>query len=317
MARATAEDKFILISGVKQKGALVGMTGDSIADAKALQLADVGLCMGSGCDVAKDNSDLVILDNNFCSIHSSIKWGRAIFENVRKFIQFQLTINIVLCFITILSGLTLGRTPLNVIQMLWTNLIMDILGAIAIGTEPYDPKVKASRVSRRAQIIKMEMWRQIIMHSAYQILVMVILMYFGPFIFFEETFNLVLTPKRINGEPTDRLKLDTMLFHTFILMNLFNQINCRIVEADERNIFKSFSPFKNYIFFLVFGLEIFVQQVMINSANTSFGSNLLDAGPLDTKMQLIAWILGLSPLLVNLIIKEIDLDKFNFTDPEK
>lgn len=143
------------------------MTGDSIADASALQLADVGLCMGSGCDVAKDNSDLVILDNNFSSIHSSIKWGRAIFENVRKFIQFQLTVNIVLCFITLLSGLTLGRTPLNVIQMLWTNLIMDVLGAIAIGTESYNPNIKTSRVSRRAQIIKMEMWRQILMHSAY------------------------------------------------------------------------------------------------------------------------------------------------------
>jgi P-type E1-E2 ATPase len=113
------------------------MTGDSIADAEALKKADVGLCMGSGCDVAKDNSDLVILDNDFVSIHRSVKWGRAIFDNVRKFIQFQLTINIVICFITILGGCTLGHAPLNVVQMLWTNLIMDILGAIAIGTEPY------------------------------------------------------------------------------------------------------------------------------------------------------------------------------------
>ena len=142
-------------------------------------------------------------------------------------------------------------------------------------------------------------------------------MYFGPLIFFDESFNLILTPKRINGEPTNRLKLDTMLFHTFILMSLFNQLNCRIVDADERNIFKTLNPFKNPIFFMVFGLELFVQQLMIHSANTSFGSNLLDAGPLDTKMQLTAWVLGLSPLLVNLVIKEIELDKFNFTDPEK
>jgi Ca2+-transporting ATPase len=113
------------------------MTGDSIADADALRKADVGLCMGSGCDVAKDNSDLVILDNNFISIYKSVQWGRTIFENVRKFLQFQLTINLVICFITILGGATLGHTPLNVIQMLWTNLIMDILGAIAIGTEPF------------------------------------------------------------------------------------------------------------------------------------------------------------------------------------
>jgi len=88
IARATSEDRFILVSGIKQKGGLVGMTGDSIADAEALRKADVGLCMGSGCDVAKENSDLVILDNNFVSIHRAIKWGRAIFDNVRKFLQF-------------------------------------------------------------------------------------------------------------------------------------------------------------------------------------------------------------------------------------
>jgi len=86
IARATAEDKFLLVAGIKQKGGLVGMTGASISDAMALKKADVGLCMGSGCDVAKDSSDLVILDNNFISIHKSVKWGRAIFDNVRKFI---------------------------------------------------------------------------------------------------------------------------------------------------------------------------------------------------------------------------------------
>lgn len=86
LARTTSEDKFVLISGTKQRGGIVAMTGDSISDAEALKKADIGLCMGSGCDVAKDNSDLVILDNNFNSIYRSIKWGRAIFENVKKFL---------------------------------------------------------------------------------------------------------------------------------------------------------------------------------------------------------------------------------------
>ena len=86
IARATAEDKFLLVAGIRQKGGLVGMTGDSIADADALKKADVGLCMGTGCDVAKDNSDLVILDNDFVSIYRAVKWGRALFDNVRKFI---------------------------------------------------------------------------------------------------------------------------------------------------------------------------------------------------------------------------------------
>jgi magnesium-transporting ATPase (P-type) len=87
LARCTAEDKQILVSAFKLNNGFVGMTGDSIADAKALRNANVGLCMGSGCDVAKDNSDLVILDNDFVSIHRAIKWGRAIFDNVRKFLQ--------------------------------------------------------------------------------------------------------------------------------------------------------------------------------------------------------------------------------------
>jgi Ca2+-transporting ATPase len=180
IARSTAEDKFLLVAGIKQKGGLVGMTGDSIADADALKKADVGLCMGSGCDVAKDNSDLVILDNNFVSIYKSIKWGRAIFDNVRKFIQFQLTVNIVVVFITLLGGMTIGHIPLNVVQMLWINLIMDVLGAIAIGTEPYKKsQEKSNRISRRDKIILAEVWRQVLVQSLYQILVMMFLMYAG------------------------------------------------------------------------------------------------------------------------------------------
>lgn len=88
IARCTPEDKFILVAGIQKLGGLVAMAGDSISDAEALKKANVGLCMGSGCDVAKDNSDLVILDDDFRSIHTAIKWGRAIFDNVRKFLQF-------------------------------------------------------------------------------------------------------------------------------------------------------------------------------------------------------------------------------------
>ena len=88
IARATPIDKFILIRGVQQESGLIGMAGDSIADSVALKTANVGFCMGSGCDVAKDNSDLIIVDNNFSSIFKSIKWGRAMFENSRKFIVF-------------------------------------------------------------------------------------------------------------------------------------------------------------------------------------------------------------------------------------
>jgi P-type Ca2+ transporter type 2C len=124
------------------------MTGEGIADADALLAADVGFCMGSGCDVAKDSSDLIVQDNDFESIHRSMLWGQATFNNVKKFAQFQLTVNIVICVSTIICGATLGRAPFSVIQMLWANLIMDILGAIALGTEKYQKDIPFQRVSR-------------------------------------------------------------------------------------------------------------------------------------------------------------------------
>mmetsp|Transcript_14890 Transcript_14890/g.25363 ORF Transcript_14890/g.25363 Transcript_14890/m.25363 type:complete len:791 (+) Transcript_14890:874-3246(+) len=313
IARCTSEDKFLLVSCIKQRGGLVCMTGDSIADAEALRKANVGLCMGSGCDVAKDNSDLVILDNDFVSIHRGIKWGRAIFDNVRKFLQFQLTINIVLCFVTLLSGFTLGRTPLNVIQMLWVNLIMDVLGAVAIGTEPYKNDTagasKSNRISRQDKIVLPEMWRQVLVQAAYQVLVMVFLMYFGELIFFETSFNLISEPNRdANNLPTSRLVLDTLLFHTFILMNLFNQVNCRVVEAEEINVFKTL--FNNPFFWAVFILELSVQQLMINVGGTSLGSALLGTAPLTQGMVITAWCLGAFTLVVNVGLKQIPMQHF-------
>jgi Ca2+-transporting ATPase len=240
------------------------MTGDSIADAEALRKADVGLCMGSGCDVAKENADLVILDNDFTSIHRAIRWGRAIFDNVRKFIQFQLTVNISLCFVTVLGGLSLGHPPLNVIQMLWVNLIMDTLGAIALGTEPCKTTGEAAgtvsrRISRRDRIMLPEMWRQVIGQAVYQILVMVVLMYFGGLMFFEESFNLITGPLRdkTTAEAAPRLVLDSICFHTFILMNLFNQINCRVVDANDINVFRTL--LNNGLFWVVMAFEIAVQ----------------------------------------------------------
>lgn len=180
------------------------MTGDSISDAMALKKASVGLCMGSGCQVAKDNSDLVILDNDFLSIHRAIKWGRITFDNVSKFIQFQLTVNISLCTVVFVSGATLGRPCFNVIQLLWINLIMDILGAIAIGTEPPDcshkvlmeegAEVNTKRISRKDKIILPVMWRNIIGQVAYQLVVLFTLIYLGQFMFFEKSFNLIWSP---------------------------------------------------------------------------------------------------------------------------
>jgi Ca2+-transporting ATPase len=316
IARCTSEDKFVFVCGIKQKGGLVGMTGSSISDAQALKKADVGLCMGSGCDVAKDNADLVILDNNFLSIHKSIQWGRTIFDNVRKFLQFQLTINIVICFVTILGGFTIGVAPLNVIQMLWANLIMDILGAIAIGTEPYiqgTSEVCSNRISRKDAIMNSVMWRQILCQCAYQILVMVILMYFGGMMFFKHSFNLIKEPNRDQeGNPTDRLVLNTICFHTFILMNWFNTINSRVLDQKEVNVFKTIH--NNPFLWLVMGLELVVQCMMIKAGNSTLGSALLGTAPLTTPMHVACWCFGAFTLVVNFVSKLIPLSKFAFTE---
>jgi len=201
------------------------MTGEGISDADALQAADVGLCMGTGCDVAKDSSDLIISDNQFESIRRSMLWGQATFNNVKKFAQFQLTVNIVICFITVLGGATLGRSPFSVLQMLWANLIMDVLGAIALGTEKYSSSSAFQRIGRGEpkMVVLDYSWRQILVQAIYQILVLVVLMYFGGMIFFEEPLNLVTAAKRDELlNPMPRLELDTIIFHTFILMSLFN-----------------------------------------------------------------------------------------------
>jgi len=185
--------------------------------------------MGKGCDVAKDHADLIILDNNFSSIRRSILWGRAMFDNVRKFLQFQLTINFSMLTIVLISGATLGHIPFNVIQLLWMNLIMDILSAISIGTEPINEKTeitvanKETRISRASKIFLPGMWRNIIVQGIYQIVVCLTLMYAGSSIFFDKPYNLITEPLRTpKAEPTDHMQMNTMIFTTYFLMNMVN-----------------------------------------------------------------------------------------------
>lgn len=140
VARCTPDDKFFLVKLLQFMSAQVAVVGDSQADALSLKEATVGISMRSGCDVAKDASDLVLLKNDFAQIRTSIMWGRLLNKNMQKFLAFQLTVNIAICFITIL-GSVYGHPPLNVIQMLWVNLIMDILAAIALGTDAWKDKL--------------------------------------------------------------------------------------------------------------------------------------------------------------------------------
>lgn len=156
------------------------------------------------------------------------------------------------------------------------------------------------------------MWRNILIQVAYQVFILSIFIYFGCFIFFKQSFNIVLTPLRNeDGSPTDRLVLDTICFHTFILINLFNQINSRVVEQHDANVFKTL--FNNFWFWLVFLFEIAIQQIMINASNSTLGSALLGTAPLATEQQMLCWVLGSLSLVVNIVSKQIPLQKFDFT----
>lgn len=168
----------------------------------------------------------------------------------------------------------------------------------------------SKRISRKEQLMLPGMWRQILFMSLYQILVMLILMYFGGLMFFEESFNLVTAAPRdpVTLAPRPRLQLDSMIFHTYILMNLFNAINCRVVDPDEKNVFKTL--LNNPLFWLVTGLEVAAQLGMLwlGSFN-GLGSILLGTTGLTPGMQITSWVLGASVLAVNVGIKFIPLEQ--------
>ena len=325
IARATADDKLLLVSGIKQAGGLVAMSGESIADARALKEADVGLCMGTGCQVAKDNADLIILDNQFGSIYRAIRWGRAIFDNVRKFIQFQMTLNLVLCTSVLVIGTTLGASPFKVIHLLWANLVMDVLGAIALGTEPPSTTIKevhvdkkesgsteiptsqANRVSRKDRIIIPSMWRTIFTQAIYQLLVIFTLQYFGTYMFFDESYNLVTDYDNMESGHV----VNTMIFHTFMLMNLVNMINCRVVQEEEMNVFKTL--LNNITFWAIIGIEMAIQMLFMYGSD--FGGQLLTevmgCAELNQTQRIVCWSLALVPLFIFPLSKLIPMKFFN------
>jgi len=137
LARSSPEDKYLLVTGIQETNGVVAVTGDGTNDAPALKKADVGFSMGiAGTDVAKNASDIVLLDDNFASTIVALKYGRAVFDNVRKFIQFQLAVNVVAMFIVFFGSVIIKDSPLNAVQMLWVNLIMDTFAALALATEP-------------------------------------------------------------------------------------------------------------------------------------------------------------------------------------
>lgn len=162
--RATAEDKLLFISGLSETSC-AAVTGQAISDIQAMNSANVGFGMGiNGCSVIQDEADILILDDNFVSIFNAVRWGRNVFDNCRKFIQYQMTVNLSCLWIVILGGATLGISPFSILQLLWINLIMDVLAAIALASEaPHPTQLRKERVNlKKDSLISPVMMRNVL-----------------------------------------------------------------------------------------------------------------------------------------------------------
>jgi len=178
LARSTPLDKLVLVTGIQNSEIgikqTVAVTGDGTNDAPALKQADVGFAMGiQGTDVAKNASDVIIMDDNFVSIVAAVKWGRCVYDNICKFLQFQLTVNITACSLACVGAAILTESPLNAIQMLWVNLIMDSFASLALATEdPTSELLKRKPYPRDQAVLSQTMVRNMILHSSWQLIVL-------------------------------------------------------------------------------------------------------------------------------------------------
>ncbi|CAH9078633.1 unnamed protein product [Cuscuta europaea] len=252
MARSQPEDKLLLVQALRKKGHVVAVTGDGTNDALALHEADIGLAMGiQGTEVAKESADIIILDDNFASVVKVVRWGRSVYANIQKFIQFQLTVNIAALVINVVAAVTGGDVPLNAVQLLWVNLIMDTLGALALATEPpTDELMHRPPVGRRESLITNIMWRNLIIQAIYQVSVLLVLNFRGTSILSLE-----------HHKSGDAIKLrNTLIFNSFVFCQVFNEFNAR--KPEEINIFKGVH--KNRLFVFIISLTVVFQVLMIN-----------------------------------------------------
>ena len=305
LARSSPSDKYILATGLKELKNVVAMTGDGTNDAPALKKADIGFAMGlAGTQVAKEASGIILLDDNFSSIITAVKYGRNIFDCIRKFLQFQLTVNLVACFMAFLGSVFLKDSPLTAVQMLWINLIMDTLAALALATDsPTEELLTRMPYSRTEYIINHQMWRNIALNSIYQVVVLTLVLFKGH-IFFQVPYGVGIPNSEWNHVNGQHL---TLFFNVFVFLTIFNFFNCRKLKKDELNPFTDF--FHNWIFLsivvLIFVLELFIVEV---------GDKVMTMVPLKPGQHLTCIVIGATMLiwcsLAKLLVPESFLNNF-------
>nr|AXS78278.1 Plasma membrane calcium-transporting ATPase 3 [Anisakis simplex] len=274
LARAQPTDKYVLVKGIidsksSKNREVVAVTGDGTNDAPALKKADVGFAMGiAGTDVAKEASDIILTDDNFTSIVKAVMWGRNVYDSIAKFLQFQLTVNVVAVTIAFIGACAINDSPLRAVQMLWVNLIMDTLASLALATEmPTDDLLNRKPYGRTKSLISRTMVKNIIGHAVFQLAILFAVLFWGDkFIPGVENGRWA----ELNAPPSKHF---TIIFNAFVLMTLMNEINSRKVHG-ERNVFKGL--FTNPIFCVIWIVTLIAQVLIVQ-----FGGPWVSTAPLD------------------------------------
>ncbi|KAH9648674.1 calcium-transporting ATPase 4 plasma membrane-type [Citrus sinensis] len=290
MARSLPSDKHTLVTQLRNTfGEVVAVTGDGTNDASALHEADIGLAMGiAGTEVAKGNADVIILDDNFSTIVNVAKWGRAVYINIQKFVQFQLTVNVVALVINFVSACASGSAPLTAVQLLWVNMIMDTLGALALATEPpHEGLMKRPPVAKGESFITKVMWRNIIGQSIYQLIILVVLNFDGKQIL------------RLSGSDASAV-LNTVIFNSFVFFQVFNEINSR--DMEKINVFKGM--FDSWMFVGILVLTVAFQIIIVEFLG-AFASTV----PLSWQLWLLCILIGAGSMPIAAVIKCVPVKK--------
>lgn len=258
LARSSPEDKRRLVKRLKELGETVAVTGDGTNDAPALKTADVGFSMGiAGTEVAKEASAIILMDDNFASIVKALLWGRAVNDAVKKFLQFQITVNITAVLLTFVSAVSDDEqsSVLTAVQLLWVNLIMDTFAALALATDPPTRTLLDRKPDpKSAPLITLTMWKMIIGQAIYQLVVTFILYFAGESILSYETEH-------------EREQLRALVFNTFVWMQIFNALNNR--RLDNRfNVFEGITH--NWFFIIILAIMIGGQTMIIFVGGVAF-----------------------------------------------
>ncbi|XP_046653831.1 plasma membrane calcium-transporting ATPase 2-like isoform X2 [Daphnia pulicaria] len=300
LARSSPTDKYTLVKGIidskiSDNREVVAVTGDGTNDGPALKKADVGFAMGiAGTDVAKEASDIILTDDNFSSIVKAVMWGRNVYDSIAKFLQFQLTVNIVAVIVAFFGACFIQDSPLKAVQMLWVNLIMDTLASLALATEMPTPDLLTRKpYGRTKPLISRTMMKNITGQGIYQLSVIFTLVFVG-----EQLFDIDSGRYRADTIPTQHF---TIIFNTFVMMTLFNEINARKIHG-QRNVFAGI--FTNPIYYCIW-IATAASQVVI----VQFGGQAFSTAPLTIAQWAWCVFFGVGTLVWGQVVTTVPTSK--------